>query len=525
MPINRDDGSPHGTTELWSLREDVHIRMPAAQDSLLLISEWGNVTIRRPSPEIREALRRMELGPVSLENVLRAVKDPGEGSWEPSTGSASLARLHDALDQLQPLIVRSLGFESGQPLISVVPMTPQARFRPVRLPADSRVRLSAFARLQTDGREYHVESPLSVHKALLHRPEAVALLGSLGRPVSLAASTSSWPGGKSLAADVLAYLAAADMVVDASHGEPGNASMLGWSPEDLALHIRSSRGRHDRPVGRTYPMGRKGSPSPVTKPRAAIPGIALHRPTWESIVEGDPSLAVAMEARRSIRAYGPEAVTAEEVGNLLYRTARVRSVVMPPSGDGGTAGDGTQDAKLSNRPYPGGGACYELEIYVTVGNCDGISPGTYHYDPLGHRLEPVNSNRKTTDALLGVAGSCVGLDAPPPILITLTARIQRLSWKYEGIVYSTVMKDAGILLQNLYLASTAMRLAPCAIGSVNIAATARAFGVDWRTEPSVAQFILGRAPKTPPHHEWEWTAVNDPQWANQARSSLNGQAS
>lgn len=524
MSKERDDGPLHGATELWSLREDVHVRIESAQSPVLLISEWGNVTIHRPSPEVREALRRMQLGPVSLENVLRSVETPGDGAWDPSHGIPSLTRLHDALDRLQPLIIRSLGFEHGQPLISVVPMTPQARFRPVRLPANSRVRLSVFARLQTDGHEYHVESPLSVHRALLHRPEAIALLGSLGRPVSVAASASSWPGTESLAADLLAYLAAAEIVVDASRGEPGNASVLGWSPEDLAFHTRSSRGRHDRPVGRTYPMGREGSPEPVTKPRAAGPSIALHRPTWESLIEKDPSLAVAMEARRSIRAYGTEAVPAEEVGDLLYRAARVRAVVVPPPADGESADHGARDAKLSNRPYPGGGACYELEIYVTLGNCDGISPGTYHYDPLGHLLEPVNSDRNTTNALLGAAGHCAGLDVPPPILITLTARVQRLSWKYEGIVYATVMKDAGILLQNLYLAATAMRLAPCAIGSVNIDGTARAFGVDWRTEPSVAQFILGRAPKTPPRREWEWTPVNDAQWADRAENSLDYRA-
>lgn len=537
MSIERNDEPLRGSTELWSLREDVHVHIEVAGGSALLISEWGNVTIRWPSPEVREALRRMPLGPISLDNVLRSLETMPHGSWGPDGDAPSLARLHDALDQLQPFIIRSLGFDSGQPLVSVVPLTPRSRFRPVRLPPDMRVRLSAFAQLRTDGSEYRIESPLSAHKVLLHQPEAMAVVGSLSRPVSVAASANSWPGRESLAADLLAYLVAAGMAVEAGDGATEHASTLGWSPADLAFHARSNRGRHDYAVGRTYPMGRKGSPEPVAKPGKA--GIALHRPTWESLVDGDPSLAVVMEARRSVRAYGAEAVTEEEIGDLLYRAARVRSVIMLPpgaagssaaadssaaggsSGDGEPSADAARDARLSDRPYPGGGACYELEIYIAVGDCDGIPSGVYHYDPLGHCLEPVNPDPRIADGLLRDAGKSAGLDAPPPVLITVTARIQRLSWKYEGIVYATVMKDAGVLLQNLYLICTAMRLAPCALGSVNIDITARALGVDWRAEPSVAQFILGRAPEAPPRYEWQWDPVNDPQWAGRARAALD----
>ena len=78
------------------------------------------------------------------------------------------------------------------------------------------------------------------------------------------------------------------------------------------------------------------------------------------------------------------------------------------------------------------------------------------------------------------------------------------------------------MLQNLYLVSTAMRLAPCALGAVNLEATARAFGTDWWLEPSVGQFIVGRAPQAPPRYEWRWEPVNDPQWADQARARLRG---
>jgi SagB-type dehydrogenase family enzyme len=510
MSIDHGDG---GQAELWSLREDVHVHFEAADGPVRLISNWGNVTIQRPSPQVREALRRMLLGPISLENVVN-------GPTRHDGSVPSLEPVYEVLDQLQPFIIRSLGFKSGQPLLSVVPLTPRSRFHPVPLPADTRIRLSGFAQLRTDGNEYRLESPLSLHRVLLHRPEAVWLISSLGRPVTVSESASTWPHLDSLAADVLAYLAAVGMVAGTNDTE--DASLFGWSAADLTFHTRSNRGRHDDAVGITYPMGQGGSPEPVTQPPRSDEGILLHRPAWESLVAADPPLAVAMEGRRSVRTYSAEPVTAEELGDLLYRAARVRSLIAPPSDESEPDGGLAPDPRLSDRPYPGGGACYELELYVTVGNCSGISPGVYHYDPLGHRLEPVNADRKTVDDLLYNAGLTATTQVPPPVLITMTARYRRLSWKYEGIVYATVLRDVGVLLQNLYLVCTAMRLAPCAIGSANLDATAHAFGIDWRLQPSVGQLILGRASDTPPRYEWRWEPANDPQWADRARALLRG---
>ncbi|HEX8007660.1 MAG TPA: SagB family peptide dehydrogenase [Trebonia sp.] len=230
-----------------------------------------------------------------------------------------------------------------------------------------------------------------------------------------------------------------------------------------------------------------------------------------------------MEGRRSTRVHGAKPVTADELGDLLYRTARVRALVT--SADEGPRAEGEPDPRLSDRPYPGGGACYELELYITVGRCTGLARGVYHYDPLGHRLEPVDADPATVDGLLSSAAERATMDDPPQLLITLTARFRRISWKYEGMAYATVLKDVGVLFQSLYLVCTAMRLAPCALGSVRADATARAFGTDWLLEPSVGQFILGRAPDAPAEYDWSWQPVNDAQWSDQARERLKAPVS
>ena len=104
------------------------------------------------------------------------------------------------------------------------------------------------------------------------------------------------------------------------------------------FHTRSTTGRHDNAFGVTYPLGRSGSPEPVVRP--GRPGIDLHRPRWRDLA-ADPPLAIAMEGRRSVRAHGAEPVTADELGDLLYRTARVRALVTPGDQEpreGGTRG-------------------------------------------------------------------------------------------------------------------------------------------------------------------------------------------
>jgi SagB-type dehydrogenase family enzyme len=123
--------------------------------------------------------------------------------------------------------------------------------------------------------------------------------------------------------------------------------------------------------------------------------------------------------------------------------------------------------------------------------------------------------------LLGVARVAAAMDSLPQVLISMTARIGRLSWTYEGLVYRLALLHVGILTQNLYLVCTAMRLAPCALGSVSITVAARALGTDWRTEPCVGQFIVGRECGTPGGEAGAGRDVNDADWAAQARAELD----
>jgi SagB-type dehydrogenase family enzyme len=76
------------------------------------------------------------------------------------------------------------------------------------------------------------------------------------------------------------------------------------------------------------------------------------------------------------------------------------------------------------------------------------------------------------------------------VLLTLAARVPRTAWKYERQAYRTVLLDAGAMIGTMYLAATAMGLAPCAIGNGDPALFARLTGLDPFEETSVAEFAL-----------------------------------
>ncbi len=501
--MTAENSSPTAATghELWSLREDVSLEGDPFRDPVRLYGRWGDITIPRSSPLVRETLYRMGLGPISLENATSAAAIPARGPYQDAAEiRAQVTELRSVLQRLQPLIVRSLAQKSGQPLLSVVPLTMRSRFHPVPLAAGAPFRLSVYACLRADGREYSLESPLSLHRVVLHRTAAMRLIAPLASPITPAAFTAALSRAEPAAGRVLEYLAAAGMVVGAQ--EAGNSSVfaedldiavVGWSPVEMMFHIRSTLGRHDHNFGVTYPAGTTHPVEPVVKPQASR-HIPLHRPRWDDLRRSDPPVVVAMEVRRSVRRYAEGPITAEQIGDLLYRTARVRSLITAAPGGQDPPDVPASGTPYSNRPYPSGGACYELELYLTVASCTGLANGVYHYDPLGHRLEPVSADRAAADELLSAACMTAALDSPAQVLISMTARFRRLSWRYEGLAYRLVLMHVGVLMQNLYLVCAAMGLAPCALDAVDIDVAARAFGADWRTEPCIGQFLVGGKP-------------------------------
>ena len=86
------------------------------------------------------------------------------------------------------------------------------------------------------------------------------------------------------------------------------------------------------------------------------------------------------------------------------------------------------------------------------------------------------------------------------ILITHTARFNRLSWKYSSIAYSLILKNVGVLIQTLYLMATDMGLGGCAIGTADIDRFAKMTGIEFRVESPVGKC-------TSSEHFGVWAAI------------------
>ncbi|MFL5863794.1 MAG: SagB family peptide dehydrogenase, partial [Solirubrobacteraceae bacterium] len=185
--------------------------------------------------------------------------------------------------------------------------------------------------------------------------------------------------------------------------------------------------------------------------------------------------------------YADRPITAQQLGEFLYRVGRVKGYR-----DVGAASQSPAVVRLTQRPYPAGGALYELELYLAVRACGDIEQGLYHYDPSNHRLERRSGYTADVRRLtLSASGSTTVPEDRLQVLVIIAARLPRVAWKYSSIAYSLVLKHVGVLYQTMYLVATAMDLAPCAVGSGNADVFARAAGINYYEEASVGEFLLG----------------------------------
>ncbi|MFD3545659.1 NADH oxidase [Streptomyces sp. NPDC058655] len=204
------------TVHLWSLSEDVVVDQGAGDDALLLTSRWGQDRLDRPSPAVREALRRMELGPVLLGNAVGGSED------------LRLTAL-PALAKLSHLVVRTLGVDDLKgPLLSVFPLSPAAPLVLLRRPGERRVRLPGHVAFTVpeSGSGCVLESVHSPHRVVLHRPEAAWVAMLLAWPTTLAAASAALPLPARMTEDIIGYLYAAGMVTSVGESPPGGPPVL-----------------------------------------------------------------------------------------------------------------------------------------------------------------------------------------------------------------------------------------------------------------------------------------------------------
>jgi len=387
------------------------------------------------------------------------------------------------------------GSRSGEDEVVIEPQLPD--YWPRMSPLDNAdvLVLSRFAYMRRRASEMILESPRAGALFRICNPQIAAALVMLSTPQQFKQlrRQDGFP-----AAELLALLVDCKILfkIDAAGDRglrpvEGNHDLVLWDFHDLLFHTRSTEGRHANPLGGLYPYVGAMTPLPAVRPRWPGKKIDLRKFSAEHSQALSP-IAKLLRERHSTRSFDDQRpITLAELSRFLDGAVRVQSTLRTTLHPGG-------GPKLTYtvRPYPSGGASYELELYLAVDKCEGLPRGFYHYDAGGHALVPIGTRTHEFEALLKGAELAMGAPTVPQILITMTARFGRISWKYSSIAYALILKDVGVLMQTLYLTATDMGLGGCAIGSTNIELFAKMTGIEFHVEGPVGQFAIGRGAKS-----------------------------
>ena len=439
-----------------------------------------------------------ELHPALQEVLVRLCRDGGtEGELERivSRGRGDLNVLYCCLEFFRQSghLRRTLLYQ-GKKIASLSPLNAPipARSEPFR--KNGKYSFSRYAFFRSDNGAMVIETGLAGVRIELHAPLVAGIALDLVSPVTCGNLILRHPEcAPELVTAFISFLWEGWILEPnkASRSLSGSPPVF-WQFHDLLFHARSRKGRHCEGFGGTYRFRDIIDPAPVVKRDNRLKRIPLFRPDINWLAHNDRSFTRVLEQRRSVRELNRSAVISKkQLGEFLYRTARIRTVYAHPAGY----------YEVSSRPYPGGGACYELEIYTVINTCRGLSPGLYHYCPQRHALSTIAGKNAAVERLIHEAWTALSGQSEIQVLFIYAARFKRIMWKYESIAYAVILKNVGVLMQTMNLVATAMDLGGCALGAGDADLFAEAAGTNYYDETSVGEFSLGTVGRQQPAHK------------------------
>lgn len=168
--------------------------------------------------------------------------------------------------------------------------------------------------------------------------------------------------------------------------------------------------------------------------------VALPTPRYDS----DVSIEEALLKRRSTREYTDEPLTLQHVSQLLW------------------AAQGITDPR-GYRTAPSAGALYPIEVYVVVGNVEGLEEGVYRYKPYEHELAKVLDGDKRSELAAAALGQTSVEHGATDIVIAVVYERTTVKYGDRGIRYVHI--EAGHAAQNVCLQAAAMNLGTVTVGA------------------------------------------------------------
>ncbi|HEY3903794.1 MAG TPA: thiopeptide-type bacteriocin biosynthesis protein [Streptosporangiaceae bacterium] len=261
--------------------------------------------------------------------------------------------------------------------------------------------------------------------------------------------------------------------------------------------VAAERAYHER--GKYLPTLLDNGQLPEVAAPHRSPALPLPESASLSLVTDDSllpqPLRTALKTRTSSQRSFSGSVSAEQLGTLLTWAAGVRDRIE-------IQGNDDQVYRLHRRTYPSAGGRYPVSVRLLVYQVDGIPSGTYHYDPVGARLQllgavPAKRDLERSTPWFGQRSlQPIDISQVPAVLL-LTGALGMMRGGYGVRGYRFVLLEAGHLAQNLALCCASMGLGTVTIGGFYDDATAQLARIDSIDEAVFYMLPLGTAADPP----------------------------
>ena len=175
--------------------------------------------------------------------------------------------------------------------------------------------------------------------------------------------------------------------------------------------------------------------------------------------DGSCSVEKALLSRRSVRSFKDESLSLATVSQILWAAQGItQRMEAPPNWTWGEWQGGKRTA-------PSAGALYPLEVYVVIGNINGIPPGIYKYHPKTHQLGRVKEGDHRHD----LASAALGQDwmTGAPCIVVIGGVYRRTEAKYGERAARYVQIEVGHAVENICLQAVALDLGSTMVGAFN----------------------------------------------------------
>lgn len=455
-------------------------------DEYTLVQKGGNTlslsgpdrsrSIQCRSAGVYDAMLEIDDGTSTREELKQFVRGP--------VTDGTLVELLQLMRHLEQIGAIQYSLSTDDRTLAVLkPMSRSFQYATPEITTADTCRISRFTCMRRMDDSFIAENPRGHGYVKLVKPETVQLLHMLSRSRNVSDIVT---GVDSFSAPYLGALLQMFLSTEIIDRDEPPEDERTWEFHDLYFHARSRDPRHYGGDGATFRFGDSIDPPPHLDPPGAEDTISLPKPKLDKLKQEDPSFTDVMESRRSIRTYSETPPTKKEIGEFLYRSARIKNV------------DNSGEYTTTTRVYPGAGALYEFEIYPVINDATNLENGLYYYHPGNHQLLRQSGMTSPVKNLVKRARISTGDQLTPDVqvLFLIGARFRRMSWKYETVAYSLTLKNLGVLYQTFYLTASVMNLAPCALGTGDSDLFCQATGTDYLRQNSVGEFLLGR-----PAHE------------------------